>query len=250
VSTIDGADPCGSTEDDAWREITEIDARLERGEIDEAGWHNEIARLIVPAYLAAATPWEGSGKSGGAEDREYSRSHIADALDRNGSFLDVGCANGYLLESLARWTPHRLDLYGLDIAPELVALARKRLPAFADHFFVGNALQWEPPQRFTFIRTGLEYVPRRRRRELVQRLLGWCDRLIIGVFAEDALRRTTEEVLRSWGHAISGRSDRAHPTNGSVEYRIVWIDSSSEGGTDTAQGGDDVANERDHLTHQ
>lgn len=57
-------DPFAPMKDLAWREIAEIDARLERGEIDEAGWHAEIARLIVPAYLAAETPWEGSGKHG------------------------------------------------------------------------------------------------------------------------------------------------------------------------------------------
>jgi hypothetical protein len=50
------SDPYAPLKDNAWQEIAEIDARLEPGEIDEAGWHAEIARLIVPAYLAAETP--------------------------------------------------------------------------------------------------------------------------------------------------------------------------------------------------
>ena len=120
-------DPYAHLKDRAWRELAEIDRRLERGEIDEDGWHEEIARLVVPAYLDAETPWEQSGKSGDAEGWEYARSLIADAVDRDGSFLDVGCANGYLLECLPRWTPWTLDRYGLDIAPELAALARRRL---------------------------------------------------------------------------------------------------------------------------
>ncbi len=210
--------------DNAWRETAEIDARLERGEIDEAGWHAAMASLIVPAYLAARTPWEGSGKSGSGEGWELSRSHIAEAIDRHGSFLDIGCANGYLLECLPRWTSHALDRYGLDIAPELVELARSRLPELADRLWVGNALHWEPPHRFTYLRTGLEYVPRRRRRELVERLLGWCERLIIGVFNEEVHARPTEELLRSSGFTIGGRIERAHRRKPGMEYRVLWID--------------------------
>ena len=223
--TVTDTDPYAPLKDRGWREVARIDARLERGEIDEAGWHAEIATLIVPAYLAAATPWEGSGKSGSSEDWEYARSHVAHAIDRNGSFLDVGCANGYLLECLPRWTTYRLDRYGVDISPELVALARRRLPELAESLHVGNALHWEPPHRFTFIRTGLEYVPRHRRRDLVDRLLWYCDRLIVGVFNEQNHERPTEELLRSWGHRIAGRSERAHRTRPEIDYRVLWIDS-------------------------
>ena len=217
-------DPYAPLKDRGWREIAEIDARLERGQIDEAGWHAAMADLVVPAYLAAHNPWEGSGKGGSAEDWHHARSHVAHAVDRDGSFLDVGCANGYLLECLPSWTPHALDRYGLDIAPELVNLARRRLPELADRLFVGNALEWVPPQRFTYVRTGLEYVPRQRRRELVERLLGWTDRLVIGVFNEEAHDRPTEHLLRSWGHPIAGRSERAHRTMAGMEYRVLWID--------------------------
>ena len=206
-----------------WREIADIDARLERGEIDEDEWHSAMAELIVPAYLAAPSPWEGSGKQGSAEDWEYARSHLADAIDRGGTFLDVGCANGYLLECLPHWTPHSLDRYGLDIAPELVELARRRLPGLAGHLFTGNVMRWEPPHRFTFIRTGLEYAPHHRRAELVERLLGWCDRLIIGVMSEPA-DGPTERLLREWGHVPNGRSERPHRRPGAM-YRVLWIDS-------------------------
>ena len=57
-------DPYAHLKDRAWRQIADIDAALERGAIDEAGWHDAIAGLIVPAYLAAETPWGGSGKVG------------------------------------------------------------------------------------------------------------------------------------------------------------------------------------------
>jgi diadenosine tetraphosphate (Ap4A) HIT family hydrolase/SAM-dependent methyltransferase len=218
------ADPVAPLKDLGWRETAEIDARLERGEIDETGWHAEIARLIVPAYLAAETPWQGSGKGGTAEDWEYARSHVAHAIDRDGSFLDVGCASGYLLQCLPRWTPHALDRYGLDISPELVDLARRRLPELADRLFVGNALEWRPPHRFTYIRTGLEYVPRRRRAELIGRLLAHCDRLIIGVFNEEADARPTEDFVRSLSYRIAGRSERLNRRKPTIDYRVLWID--------------------------
>ncbi|MDP8904354.1 MAG: class I SAM-dependent methyltransferase [Chloroflexota bacterium] len=210
-----------------WREIAEIDAALERGEIDEQQWHAQIGRLVVPAYLAATTPWGGSGKSGTAADWEYSRSHIAHAIDRDGSFLDVGCANGYLVECLVGWTRHRIEVFGLDIASELVALARSRLPEWNDRFFVANAVDWESPQPFTYIRTGLEYVPAARRRELFERLLHHCERLIIGVFNEQVDERPTERLVRSWGYSIAGRSERANRRKPAVDYRVFWVDSAA-----------------------
>lgn len=218
------ADPYAPLKDDAWRDLQRVDALLERGEIDEDVWHREIAAIVVPAYLAAETPWEQSGKSGGADDWEYARSHLVHAFDRVGSFLDVGCANGFLMESVVRWSRFAIEPYGLDIAPELVELARRRLPRWADRIWVGNALTWEPPRRFSFVRAGLEYVPKRRRRELIERLLAFCDRLIVGVFNEHESERTTEETLRSWGLRIAGRSERSHPRKHGMEYRVLWID--------------------------
>jgi hypothetical protein len=217
-------DPFAHLKDNAWREAEELDGRLERGEIDEEEWHSEWQELVVPMYLGAETPWGQSGKSGTLEDWEWSRSHVADAVDRNGSFLDVGCANGYLLECLPRWTPFALELHGLEIAAPLADLARARLPGHADRIYVGNALTWDAPQPFTYVRTGLDYVPPARRRELVERLLGRCERLVVGVFNEHESERTTEDALGSWGLAISGRSVRPSRWKPGMEYRVVWID--------------------------
>ena len=73
-----------------------------------------------------------------------------EAIDRDGSFLDVGCANGYLLESIVRWSERRIEPFGLDFSPRLVELARARLPQWADRIYLGDALEWEPPRRFDF----------------------------------------------------------------------------------------------------
>jgi hypothetical protein len=127
------------------------------------------------------------------------------------------------MECLPRWTEHAIEPYGVDIASELADLARRRLPHWADRIWVGNALTWSPPRRFTFVRTGVEYASAHRGRELVERLSSCCDRLVIGVFNEHETERTTEELLRSWGFAVTGQSARPNRRKPGMEYRVLWL---------------------------
>jgi hypothetical protein len=217
-------DPYAHLKERAWREIAEIDDKLARGLIDEHEWHALMAALITPHYLGGTTPWEQSGKTGTLDDWRYSRELVVDAFDRDGSFLDVGCANGFLMECVVAWSPYAIEPYGLEIVPELAQLARARLPQWADRFSVGNALDWTPPRRYTYVRTGLEYVPPARRRDLVERLLATCERLVVGVANEERDARSTEEQLLGWGFRVSGRSERPHRRHAELAYRVVWID--------------------------
>jgi trans-aconitate methyltransferase len=130
-----------------------------------------MAALFGAAYLEGDNPRAQSGFGGDEARWEAARRPIAAAIDRDGTFLDIGCASGHLMESLVRWTRHRIEPYGLDLTPELADLARRRLPQWADRIFVGNALTWKPSQRFDFVRTELVYVPEPRQRTYVQRLL-------------------------------------------------------------------------------
>jgi 2-polyprenyl-3-methyl-5-hydroxy-6-metoxy-1,4-benzoquinol methylase len=73
------------------------------------------------------------------------RLHITEGVSGDGTFLDVGCANGLLMESVTRWCAERglrIEPYGLDLAPGLVALARQRLPQWAGRIWAGNAIDW------------------------------------------------------------------------------------------------------------
>jgi SAM-dependent methyltransferase len=153
------------------RAADELAAARRRGEIDDDEWFAGMAAIFEDAYLAGENPRAQSGFGGDEERWELARRPIADAIDRPGAFLDVGCANGHFLECLVEWSPHRIEPYGLDLAPAVAELARRRLPHWADRIFAGNALTWEPPFRFDFVRTELVYVPDERRRELVERLL-------------------------------------------------------------------------------
>jgi SAM-dependent methyltransferase len=142
-----------------------------RGTIDDEQWFRGMAGIFEAAYLVGDNPRAQSGFGGDEARWEAGRRPITQAIDRAGTFLDVGCASCYLMESLVRWSSHRLEPYGLELVPAIAELARSRLPQWADRIFVGNALTWEPPRRFDFVRTELVYVPESRQRALLARLL-------------------------------------------------------------------------------
>jgi SAM-dependent methyltransferase len=143
----------------------------ELGEIEDDAWFDGMASIFNSAYLEADDPRGQSGFGGDEARWEVGRRPIAYAIDCDGTFLDIGCASGYLLECVVRWSPYRVEPYGLDFAPAVAELARRRLPQWADRIYIGNALTWEPPRRFDFVRTELVYVPEQRRRGYVERLL-------------------------------------------------------------------------------
>ena len=215
--------------------LARTDTALEAEEIDEAEWYRRVAAVITPAYLAEEDPRAQSGFSGDQAHWKHARELIADAIGGDGTFLDVGSASGYLMECMHRWARVRgqvIKPYGLDIAPELADLARSRLPRWADRIYVGNAIDWVPPMRFDFVRTGLEYVPKRRQRDLVKRLLEYVvspgGRPIIGPTKEAAPgipdEPSLEELLVGWGFPIDGKSERLHDYDQRFLRRVVWID--------------------------
>ena len=215
--------------------LAPIDAAYASGEIDSGEWHRRVLAVVEPAYLAGDERM-GSGHSGTAQEWERSRSIVMAAIDRDGTFLDVGCANGLLMASVHRWSAGlglRVEPYGVDISTALAELARLRYPQWAQHIWTANAASWRPPMRFDVVRTGLEYVPTDRRQAFVQHLVDHVvrpgGRLIIGKTNED--RRAPAEdgtpgvaaTVRSWGwpdvHEV--RRPHDHPE---VEQTLVWFD--------------------------
>jgi predicted pyridoxine 5'-phosphate oxidase superfamily flavin-nucleotide-binding protein len=165
-------------------------------------------------YLAAGTPAGGSGHGGDAASWEAVRRPIADAIDRSGTFLDIGCANGLLMESIAVWTEHDVEPYGLDFARRLVEEARRRLPQWADRIFLGDARTWEPPRRFDFVRTELVYVEESERpayvEGLLERFLAPAGRLLVCGYGGDGVRAP----LREWGYAPVLEREWVSPRSG------------------------------------
>ena len=62
------------------------------------------------------------------------RYFITKAIHKDGTFLDVGCANGFLLRCLLEWSEYDIIPFGIDNRAEVIALAKELLPEYADHF--------------------------------------------------------------------------------------------------------------------
>jgi 2-polyprenyl-3-methyl-5-hydroxy-6-metoxy-1,4-benzoquinol methylase len=221
-----------SLKDRGWREIASINQALAQGLIDEVGWHDAMASLIKPAYLAGRSPYAQAGHSGDAVTWESSRGFIANALHRSGSFLDVGCASGVLMESVHRWGAERnllIEPHGLDIVQEFVDLAKRRLPHWSDRIHVGNIRHWKPAgERFDFVLIRPEYAPVGRRKELVRHVIDFAlspgGRLIVFVGNEEAELRQAEASLTCDEFLVDGRIEVPHPADSRLRRRLFWID--------------------------
>jgi SAM-dependent methyltransferase len=216
-------------QDRGWRDLARIDADLDQARIDESQWHARVLALIEPVYLSAETPHAQSGKGGDAAAWEYARRLVCDAIDSDGTFLDIGCANGLLMEDAQRWAAadgHDIEPHGVDISAKLADLARARCPQWADRIHTANASGWAPPTRYDFVRTGLDYVPLASRAAYVQHLLDHVvapgGRLIIGVHNLPGDDPIASDLAR-WGHPVAGVSRRPHGRPG-LAYTIHWID--------------------------
>ncbi|OLC52051.1 MAG: hypothetical protein AUH85_17905 [Chloroflexi bacterium 13_1_40CM_4_68_4] len=198
-------------------------------EPDDLAWYREMRMLFEESYLSATDPAAQSGKGGGIDRWILGRKPIAEAVDRDGTFLDVGCANGLLMESMVDWARergHDVEPYGVDLSQRIAALALARYPAWADRIFVANALGWRPARRFDLVRTELEYVPRYRAPELVAHLLDAVvapkGRLIVCGYGTD-VAEDIGATLRRWGYDVAGDA-AGRDRDGRVLVRIAWID--------------------------
>ena len=142
---------------------TYVNTALENKEINKDEWYELNDIYFTRLYLSKDNP---RGQSGhGGDEYHYAFSHlpIMEAVYKNGTFLDVGCANGYLMEMVHKWGAaigFDLQMFGLDISEGLIELAKKRLPQWQDRFFLGNSFFWKPEKKFDYIHIGgLGQVP-------------------------------------------------------------------------------------------
>jgi len=169
------------------------------------------------AYLATDDPRAQSGFHGSADRWEAARRGIAEAIDRDGTFLDVGCANGLLMESVVAWSRFRVEPYGIDFAPGLVELAQER---FGDRVWLADARTWQPPFRFDLAHIRLEYFE--------PSMLRFARRVIVssdGSFRrpESPKAEPVPDRLRELGLEPAGElyhRDDQHL----VELSVAWVD--------------------------
>lgn len=161
----------------------------------EAAFIEEM-RALESAYLESSDPIEQSGFGGGPARWKSERMPLIDAIDRSGSLLDVGCANGWLAACVREWCLARgfvIEPYGVDIGPGLVELARERLVGA----WVADAWTWQPPQHFTFVYSLLDLAPDELSSEWVRRLAGWVEpggRVILGSYGSQSRAAAPQDV--------------------------------------------------------
>jgi SAM-dependent methyltransferase len=185
-------------------------------------------------YLAGTNPRQQSGFGRDQRDWERFRRVVVAPIDGNGTFLDVGCANGLLMESVVAWAAedgHVIEPFGVEISPKLAELARTRLPRWKDRIFTGNALVWIPPFTFDYVRTEIVYVPKHLRGSYVERLLEdvvaprGC--LIVCSYGSSRPEGNRAEALvdelRKWGLPIIGIHDVVSSEHGFVITRAVCV---------------------------
>jgi SAM-dependent methyltransferase len=186
-------------------------------------------RALEADYLRQTDPLRQSGFSGGADRWRAERAPILSAIPESGTLLDVGCANGYLLECLLSWgleSGLTLTPFGVDCSAGLIALARQRLPAYRDHFFVANAWGWCPPQRFQYVYALWDCVPDSCFGGLVDHLLSEVvasgGRLIIGAYGSRSrgeLPAPVDAMLTRLGYPLAGSITAGQPETA----RFAWI---------------------------
>jgi hypothetical protein len=186
--------------------------------LDELAFYADNRRTLETAYLRGTTPQQGSGFGGDDQDWQQARRHITEGIAGDGTFLDVGCANGLLMESVAAWCAERgltVEPYGVDISPALAELARRRLPQWADRIWTGNAVDWRPLAglRFDHVHILLDSVPRARRADLVRHHLKHTvrpgtGRLLVSDYAADPAvsHLPAAETLGSLGFHCAGQT--------------------------------------------
>jgi SAM-dependent methyltransferase len=186
------------------------------------------------AYLTHSDPIRQSGFGGGALRWRAEREPILDAVERSGTLIDIGCANGYLLECLEGWATARglrIDPFGLDISPALVERARARFPGREDHFHVGNAWTWEPARRFDFVYSLYDCVPEAYLEDYIRGLLARVaapgGRVILGAYGSRTRNLPAFDVaavMQTMGLTVAGQT-----RVGSVpEAQFAWTDAATE----------------------
>jgi hypothetical protein len=185
-------------------------------------------REALAEYCLAdpGNPYRLSGRSSGAVRWEETRRCFVDAVHRDGDFMDIGCANGLLLESLVGWCAERgfaIRPYGIDFITELIDYARARHPGRETAFEVANAFHWQPGRRYDFVRTNLEYVPVADRRGFLKRLrdraVAPAGRLIVAAYWTERIEEPVDvpTVIEALGFSVDGRT-------GAPGVSVAWTD--------------------------
>ena len=158
---------------------------------------------------------------------------LCDAIERDGTFLDVGCANGLLMETIVEWCAGK----GVRSSRTVSTSPKDSRPVRAHGFRNGRIASgsatrctWTPPagMRFDVVHTLLEVVPDARHGDLVAHLLDVAvapgGRLLLSWYnPSDDPEHTAAARIRALGYAVGGETsvpDRPGRSDGTAS---AWI---------------------------
>ena len=219
-----------------------VNAALCNNEINKDDWYELNSLYFTKLYLSSDNPRAQSGHSGDEFHYRFSMLPILEAVYKDGTFLDVGCANGHLMEMLYKWGKgigFDLQMYGVEISEGLFELAKNRLPQWHDRFFLGNSFYWKPDHKFDYIHIGgLGQVPDDDRcaffNHLMEHYLVDGGRMIMGPYWVDIndtsqhrfldSRDITEKLIRDFGLSPTGYFEKTHYSKSNMIRKAIWFD--------------------------
>ena len=193
-------------------------------------WFTALKEELETAYLRHDESWKQSGFSGPEERWITCHKPIADCVDTSGKFLDIGCANGYLLECIVKWVADRelsIIPYGIDLSEKLVELAKNRLPEYSSNIYTANGMYWVNPGKFDYVRTELVYVPEDLQYEYLKRItekyLSDSGKLLLSEYRSRNTPADTpwfDAKNKDWGLNITGQMSGFYDGQ---ELTRIWV---------------------------
>ncbi len=162
------------------------------------------------------------------ENWKSMRRVIAKSINKNGTILDVGCGNGFLLRCLQEWSNYDLEPYGIDRNIDYIRLAKELFSSKSDNFVLLNFLdndltdmsKYGMPKRYDFVYWAVcnsmkfDNVIERELIENFLQLVSDGGRLILGLYESN---NNIFKKLESFGFKFDGFLD-------DVVTTVVWID--------------------------
>lgn len=158
------------------------------------------------------------------EDR---KAFLAKGINRQGTFLDIGCGNGFLLRCLQEWSEYELSPYGLDVNAAYIQKAKQLFTAQPENFMMLDSRDIQKmafmgfPNQFDFVYASS--IWRGTENEQIKRfasLVKSGGRLLIGFYDDDRTRNNNarKAFIRA-GVRFSGTV-----TNSLGSNLMTWID--------------------------
>jgi len=162
---------------------------------------------------------------------EARRKFISQAINKSGTILDIGCANGFLLKCLQKWSVYKLIPYGIDYNKKCIEQAKDLFPLYSDNFMFARIPNLKEffkqgfPIKFDFIYWNIwdpwnfEDQKEIESLNLSFKMVSDGGRLILGFYQSEKNKEKKIERIKELGFKFSGMIK-----NYSGDEVIIWVD--------------------------